>query len=410
MPEVAPQGSFPTPKAATPTVLPRPDLPGWPRFDPDEIEAATATLHSGRVNYWTGGNGRAFEDALARRLGRKHAIAVANGTLALELAMIAAGIGPGDEVIVPSRTFIASASAAVARGARVVCADVDRDSGNLTAATVEAAITDATRAVVIVHLGGWPADVEAIARVCAARNIAVIEDCAQAHGARLRGREIGSIAPLAAFSYCQDKIMTTGGEGGMVVCDDEAQWQRMWSYKDHGKDFAEVQRADHPPGFRWLHGSFGSNYRLTEMQAAIGLVQLGKLDTWIDRRKRNAMRWRERLADAAALRTPWPGDEVEHAFYRLYTYVELARLRDGWSRDRIVGTLGAAGIPVTVGSCSEIWRERAFPPAWQPAQPLPVAAELGRSSLALLCHPTLEESDVDAMADATLAVLRAATR
>ncbi len=407
---MAPQGSFPTPTATQPTIAPPIELPGWPRFEADEIEAAAAVLRSGRVNYWTGGCGRAFEGALARRLGRKHAIAVANGTLALELAMVAAGISAGDEVIVPSRTFIASASAAVARGARVVCADIDRDSGNVTPATIEAAMTRATRAVVVVHLGGWPADVEAIARICSARNVTVIEDCAQAHGASMRGREVGSLAPLAAFSYCQDKIMTTGGEGGMVVCDDDAQWERMWSYKDHGKDFREVHRDDHPPGFRWLHASFGSNYRLTEMQAAIGLAQLDKLDTWVARRRRNAMRWRERLADVASLRTPWPGEGIDHAFYRLYTYVELARLRDGWSRDRIVGTLGAARVPVAVGSCSEIWRERAFPPAWQPADPLPVAAELGRSSLALLCHPTLEESDIDAMADATIAVMRAATR
>jgi dTDP-4-amino-4,6-dideoxygalactose transaminase len=384
--------------------------PGWPVFEPDEIAIATDVLASGRVNYWTGEHGKAFEREFAAYHDVKHAIALANGTLALELALLALDIGPGDEVIVPSRTFIASASAIVARSARPVVADVDRESGNLTAETVKAAITTRTRAVVAVHLGGWPVDIDALRRVCAVPKIAIVEDCAQAHGARLRGRPIGSLGDIAAFSFCQDKIMTTAGEGGMVTTDVETLFQRMWSYKDHGKDLAEVMRTDHPPGFRWLHARFGSNYRLPEVQSAIGRVQLQKLAAWVARRRRSAEILRDRLSSLPALRVPWPEPGFEHACYRFYAYVRPERLKADWSRDRIAQTVSAEGIPCMQGSCSEIWREHAFPPAWRPSEPLPVAAELGRTALALLVHPTLGDDDIAHAAEVVSGVVRAASR
>ncbi len=384
--------------------------PTWPVFAADEIEAATAVLASGKVNYWTGDQGKAFEREFAAWHGTDHAIALANGTLALELALMALDIGPGADVIVPARTFIASASAAVARGARIVCADVDRDSGNLTAETVLAAITPATRAVVVVHLGGWPADVDAIKKVCDPRGIVVIEDCAQSHGARLRGRMAGSLGIIAAFSFCQDKIMTTGGEGGMVTTSDRNLWSRMWAYKDHGKDYAQVHRTDHPPGFRWLHGSFGSNYRLTEMQAAIGRLQLGKLDAWCARRRRSAAILQRGLEGVRGLRIPTPDMDFEHAYYRMYAYVEPSQLKDDWSRDRIAQAVSAAGVPCMQGSCGEIYREQAFPQAWRPEHPLPVAAELGRTSLALLVHPTLGDEDMRHAVRVIRDVMSVATR
>jgi dTDP-4-amino-4,6-dideoxygalactose transaminase len=368
-------------------------LPGWPVFEADEIAAATATLASGRVNYWTGDEGRAFEREFADFVGTKHAIAMSNGTVALELALHALGVGPGDEVIVPSRTFIASASAVVAVGAQPRCADIDRDSGNLTAQTVAAAISLRTRAVVVVHLGGWPADVDAIRELCQSHGIAVVEDCAQAHGAKLRGRAVGSLGHVAAFSFCQDKIMTTGGEGGMVTTDDDEIWERVWSRKDHGKDYATVHRKDHPPGFRWLHARFGTNARMTEMQAAIGRVQLRKLPLWVATRRRHAARLFERLANVPGIEMPRPGAESFHAHYRMYLRLDPTRLRSGWDRDRFVQAVAAEGVPCMVGSCSEIHRERAFTGYHRPT--LPVASELGRSSVALLVHHTLRDSDID---------------
>jgi dTDP-4-amino-4,6-dideoxygalactose transaminase len=382
--------------------------PGWPVFEADEIAASSNVLASGRVNYWTGEEGRAFEREFAAFVGTRHAIAVSNGTVALELALHALGIGPGDEVIVPSRTFIATASAVVAVGARPRCADVDRDSGNITAETIAAAITLRTRAVIVVHLGGWPADVDAILELCRGHGIVVVEDCAQAHGAELRGRRVGSLGQVAAFSFCQDKIMTTGGEGGMITTSDDDIWELMWSRKDHGKDYATVHRTDHPPGFRWLHARFGTNARLTEMQSAIGRAQLRKLPSWVAKRRHNASRLLERLANVPGIEMPWPGDEVFHSHYRAYLRIDITRLRGGWDRDRFVQAVAAEGVACMVGSCSEIQRERAFEGFDRPV--LPVAAELGRTSVALLVHHTLRDVDIDLTAAAVQKVASFALR
>ena len=183
----------------------------WPYFAPDEIAAAVRVLESGNVNYWTGNEGRQFELEFAEFAGCRHAVAVANGTVALELALRTLGIGPGDEVVTSSRTFIASASCAVAVGARPVCADVDRDSGNITADTIRAVLTPATKAMVVVHLAGWPCEMDPILELAHERRLKVIEDCAQAHGATYKGRPAGSLGDIAAFSFCQDKIMTLPG-------------------------------------------------------------------------------------------------------------------------------------------------------------------------------------------------------
>src|SRR5690554_5965643 len=315
----------------------------WPHYDDEEIAAVTDVLRSGRVNQWTGAEVRAFEGDYAQRLGRKHAVAVMNGTVALELALIALGVGPGDEVITTPRTFIASASAAVLRGAVPVFADVDRDSGNITAASIEAVLTPRTKAIIVVHLGGWPADMDSIMELARERDLVVIEDCAQSHGAALRGREVGSFGDVAAFSFCQDKIITTGGEGGMIAIDDEEAWNVAWSYKDHGKSFEAVFHREHGPGFRWLHESFGTNWRMTEMQAALGSLQLKGLEQSVAIRNGNAGVLRQGLEGLAGLRIPTVPATDTHAFYKFYAYVIPEALKTGWTRDRIQFEIEEAG-------------------------------------------------------------------
>lgn len=366
----------------------------WPYFAPDEIEAAARVLQSGKVNYWTGDEGRQFEREFAAFTGAKHAIAVANGTVALELALRSLGVGPGDEVVTTSRTFIASASCAVAVGARPVMADVDRDSQNVTAETIRRVLTPRTRAIIAVHLAGWPCDMDPIVALARERGIHVIEDCAQALGAFYKGRPIGSLADAAAFSFCQDKILTTGGEGGMLTTNDAQLWDRAWSYKDHGKSYDAVYRREHPVGFRWLHETFGTNWRLTEMQSAIGRIALRKVPGWVETRRKYAAILRQNLNRMDALRVPAPFDNVFHSYYKFYAFVRPDRLREGWSRDRIMAAVAAKGVPCYVGSCSEIYRERAFPPEMRPAEQLPVAHELGETSLMFLVHPTLSEENI----------------
>lgn len=385
-------------------------FPSWPHYAADEIDAVRSVLASGKVNYWTGGECREFEREHAVAAGTKQAVAVANGTMALELALAAYGIGPGDEVVTTPRTFIATASSVVMRGARPVFADVDRDSQNITAATIERVLTPKTCAIIPVHLAGWPCEMDEIMDLARARELIVIEDCAQASGATYRGRPVGGLAHAGAFSFCQDKILTTGGEGGMLTMNDADVWSRAWSFKDHGKSHDAVYNRKHPPGFRWLHESFGTNWRMTEIQAAIGRLQLRKLPAWSARRAKNAAILSERLGSLSALRIPQPPAHVGHANYKFYAFVRPEVLKAGWSRDRIMTEVVAAGVPCFSGSCSEIYLEKAFdPPELRPAQRLPVARELGETSLMFLVHPTLNPEHMLRTADTVVRVIRQAT-
>jgi dTDP-4-amino-4,6-dideoxygalactose transaminase len=385
----------------------------WPCFDDDDIGAVSRVLLSGRVNYWTGTEAVEFEREFAAAHGVEHAIALANGTVALEAALAVLGVGSGDEVIVPPRTFIATASAAVMRGAVPVMADVDPVSQNITAESIRAALTERTRAVIVVHLGGWPCDMDAILEVTDAAGVPVIEDCAQALGATYKGRPIGTLGVFGSFSFCQDKIITTGGEGGMLITSDPGLWERAWSLKDHGKSYEKTHGAGPGSGvaFRWLHDSFGTNWRMTEMQAALGRRGMTHLPSWVDRRRRSAAILDHRLADLEALRVTIPGAEFGHAYYKYYAFVQSDRLRDGWDRDRIASSVMAEGVPCFTGTCPEIYRELAFERAGiAPAERLSVARELGETSLMLLVHPTLGDEDMEIAVEALGKVLAVATR
>lgn len=386
---------------------------GWPVFAADEREAAMRVLESGRVNYWTGEECRSFEREFADYTSAAHAVALANGTVALELALHSLGIGPGDDVIVPARTFIATATAVVARGARPVVADVDRDSGNITSASIRAALTPKTRAVIVVHLAGWPCDMDAIMMLARDNDLYVIEDCAQAHAARWNGRPVGTIGHVGVFSFCQDKIITTAGEGGMLVTNDEALWIAAWEYKDHGRSMDAMKRAKGQSGreFKWAVEGFGTNWRMTEVQAAIGRVQLGKLDAWVATRRANAGVLDSALAGIPGLRVVWPTHQADHAYYKYYAYVDLASLAVGWSRSRILDEVNARGIPCFSGICPEIYRELAFERAGlAPSSRLPVARELGETSLMLLVDPTLDEEDMAHSAAVVRSVMIEASR
>jgi dTDP-4-amino-4,6-dideoxygalactose transaminase len=380
----------------------------WPQFEADEIEAATRVLQSGKVNYWTGEEGRRFEEEFAAQASCKYGIAVANGTVALELALHALGIGPGDEVILPSRTFFASASSAVMRGAKPVFADVDQHSQNLTADTIRPLLASRTRAIIAVHLAGWPCEMDAIVALARERGLKVIEDCAQCHGATYKGRPVGSLGDAAAFSFCQDKIMSTGGEGGMLTTNEEQVWKRAWSYKDHGKSYEAVYKRQHSTGFRWLHESFGTNWRLTEFQSALGRVLLRKLDRMVEVRRRNAAILTRGLTQHEALRVPQPPGHIGHSYYKYYAFVRPEKLGQGWTRDRILSAIAAEGIPCFTGSCSEIYLEKAFAPELRPAERLAAARELGETSLMFLVHPTLSECDMQDTCRAVAKVLSAA--
>ena len=384
-------------------------LAPWPSFSAEEVEAVAEVLRSNKVNYWTGTECREFEKEFAAWIGTDHAVAVANGTLALDLALKALGVGPGDEVIVTPRTFLASVSCIVNAGAIPVFADVDLDSQNITAATISAVLTERTKAVICVHLAGMPCDMDPIMALCAARGVYVIEDCAQAHGARYKGRMVGSIGHIGAWSFCQDKIMTTGGEGGMVTTNDRDLWSLMWSFKDHGKSWDAVYQPA-PPGFRWLHESFGTNWRMLEIQAAIGRLQLRRMSEWTMQRQRNAATVAAVCEKFSALRVPKAAGHSDHAYYKFYVFAKPCRLAAGWSRDRIIAEIVARGVPCFHGSCSEVYLEKAFEGTlYRPVKRLPNAKELGETSIMFLVHPTLTRSDIDLTCSVITEVLDNAT-
>ena len=388
----------------------------WPCFTQEEADAVAGVLLSNRVNYWTGTECREFEKEFAAWCGTSHAIALTNGTVALDLALHGLGIGSvnggqsTDQVIVTPRTFLASVSCVVNAGAVPVFADVDRDSGNITAATIAPVITPNTKGIIAVHLAGWPCDMDPIMALAAAHNIKVIEDCAQAHGARYKGRMVGSIGHVAAWSFCQDKIMTTGGEGGMVTTSDANLWSAMWAYKDHGKSWDAVYARDHAPGFRWLHESFGTNWRMIEMQATIGRIQLRRMADWTAAREANAAVLAKAIVPfagpAGPVRLPdfrcegctgcGPAHGCRHAYYKFYAYVRPENLADGWSRDKIISEISANGVPVYQGSCSEVYLEKAFDDTdWRPTSRLTGARLLGETSVMFLIHPTLTPDEIE---------------
>jgi dTDP-4-amino-4,6-dideoxygalactose transaminase len=375
----------------------------WPFFADDELDAVAEVLRSGRVNQWTGPYVDEFTRSFVARMGGNYGIALANGTLALELPLRVWGIGAGDEVIVSPRSFVASAACVSFVGATPVFADVDRDSGNITAASIAPRITARTKAVIGVHLAGWPADMPAIMALADRHGVKVIEDCAQAHGATIDGRPVGSFGTAAAFSFCQDKIMSTGGEGGFAMFRDEADYYRAWSFKDHGKSRETIAAPPAGPGFRFVHESIGTNWRMTSIQAVLGSIQLGKLDRWIAARGRNAAIWREALQPVEGLRMPAPDERLGHAYYKMYAYVEPERL--GCDRDAILAELVTAGLRAFSGSCSEIYREKAF--AGLKVEPCTVSAELGRTSLMFEVHPTLDPAVLAERAARAAAIIAA---
>lgn len=384
-------------------------FPAWPVFDQEQISAVTRVLQSGNVNSWTGEQTGLFEDEFAQFAGCRYGVAVCNGTVALELALRALGIAPGEHVVVTCRSFIASASCCAVRGALPLFADVDHLSQNVTVDTVQAALTSRTKAVIAVHLAGWPCDMDPILDLAEQHGLSVIEDCAQAHGATYKGRPVGSLGHVAAFSFCQDKIISTGGEGGMLTTDNPAIWERAWSYKDHGKSRHAVYQQDHSTVFKWLHESIGTNWRMTEMQAAIGRISLRRLPDWIAARRRNAAVLDERLGRLPAIRLAVPPTDIGHAYYKYYAFLRPQSLRPGWSRDRIVRAVQAEGVPCFSGICPAIFQETAFDrPPFRPKRPLPVAETLGQTSLMFPVHPTLTASDMSDICRAVEKVLNVA--
>lgn len=379
----------------------------WPSFTVEEADAVKDLLLSNKVNYWTGKECREFEKEFAQFSQTKYAVALTNGTVALDVALKALNIGAGDDVIVTSRTFLASASCIVTAGANPIFADVELDSQNISRKTIEAVLTSNTKAIICVHLAGWMCDMDPIMQLAEEKGLFVIEDCAQAHGAQYKGKSAGSIGHIGAWSFCQDKIMSTGGEGGMVTTNDENLWEKMWSYKDHGKNYDSIYHKQHPPGFHWVHDSFGTNWRMMEMQAVLGRMQLKKMPIWTKKRTQNAQCILAAFQNSPYFSVYYPNQDYVHANYKCYVQVNIDQLPAGWSRDRILNEINAQGVPCFIGSCSEVYLEKAFDGTpWRPKTRLVNAQQLGETSLMFLVHPTLTEDSLTKTVNAIQQVIQ----
>ncbi|HGY1017581.1 TPA: DegT/DnrJ/EryC1/StrS family aminotransferase [Aeromonas salmonicida subsp. masoucida] len=382
----------------------------WPSFTQQEADAVSQVILSNKVNYWTGNECREFEKEFSNWVGTDYSVALANGTLALDVALKALGVGIGDDVVVTPRTFLASVSSVITAGANPIFADVDLNSQNITADSIRSVLTPNTKAVIVVHLAGMPADMDPIMALAAEQGFYVIEDCAQAHGAKYKGRSVGSLGHVGAWSFCQDKIMTTGGEGGMVTTNDKTLWQAMWSYKDHGKSYDSVYHKQHAPGFRWVHDSFGTNWRMMEMQATIGRIQLKRIGDWTAKRIANAAKLDSVAINYSALRVVTVPDDIVHAEYKHYFFVKSEHLASGWSRDRLVEEISARGVPCYQGSCSEVYLEAAFDGTpWRPETRLINAKLLGETSMMMLVHPTLTDDEMQKSCDVLAEILSLAS-
>ena len=361
-------------------------IPPWPVFNEDECHAVTNVLKSGKANYWGGNQGLLFEQEFANWCGTRHGLCVFNGTIALEIAMRSIGLDSGDEIIVTPRSFLASAASVAAIGATPVFADIDFESGNLTAESIAKVITPNTRGILVVHLGGWPADMPSIMKMANENGIKVLEDCAQAHGASIDGNLVGTFGHASTFSFCQDKIMSTGGEGGMILTNEDEVRDIAWSLRDHGRSRSKTLYDKHPFGFRWTQDRIGTNARMTEMQATIGRCQLHKIENWLQLRHDNATKYAVGLEGISGVHIPYPSGKMNHAYYRQLLIVENTK-----QRDKLIAGLNAVGIPATTGPCPEIYNEEAFVNlGYCPATPLPIASKLGKRSIVLLTHPGME--------------------
>jgi dTDP-4-amino-4,6-dideoxygalactose transaminase len=364
----------------------------WPQFTDKMISRVSEILKSGKVNQWTNPVVKEFEDKFSNYFDCKHSVAVFNGTVALELCLKTLDLKEGDEIIVTSRTFLASATCGAWYGIKPVFVDVDLNSQNITLESIKQGITEKTKAVILVHLAGWPCELEEICKYCKENNIWVIEDCAQCHGAKYNNKYAGTWGDINAWSFCQDKIISTCGEGGMVTTNNLELYKRAWSLKDHGKGYDTVFNKPHQNGFRWLHEEIGTNWRMLPIQAAIGIESLDELSNWVEHRRNIASIYNENLKNMNGVRLTIPSDNIFHSYYKYYFFINPENFKI--SRDELIEQINKNGVFCQIGSCGEIYKEKALE-KYKPDIDLPNAKQLFETAMLLKCDPliTVEEAN-----------------
>ena len=335
-------------------------FPMWPSFSEKTIQMVSEPLKTGKVNYWTGEIGVKFEKEWGKYNDAKYCITTTNGTSALHTAVSALGIGPGDEVICPSYSFIASSFCILQAGALPVFADTD-ESHTIDPNDIENKITDRTKAILVVHLYGVICNMDPIIEIAKKYNLYVIEDCAQAHGGEYKGKKVGTIGDVGCFSFCQSKHFTTGGEGGAVITNNEDLYWECMSFRDHGYDVKERLRLlEMEKKLMYIHRRVGFNYRMTEMQSLIGLCELERFDTWnLPNRRRNGRFLIDALKDhPLVLHPPIDTEERKNAFWWAPFVIDTDRLKVPMKQ--FLAAIEAEGVPVYGVLWPEMYKEKAY--------------------------------------------------
>ena len=378
-----------------------------PFYSSKSIQKIGPMLKSGKVNYWSGNEGKKFEKEFSNYLGNKYSVALSNGSVALEIALKALKLKKKDQIIVSPRSFIVSASCTINLGLKPIFADVD-NNGNLNIEGIKKAYNKNVKAIIVVHLNGLPCDLDPIIKFTKKNKIFLIEDCSQAHGAIYKGMKVGTFGDISTWSFCQDKIISTGGEGGLISTNNKKLWLKCWSLKDHGKNFNSVFFKKHKVGFRWLHDNFGSNYRMTEMQAILGRAQLKILDRQIKKRNIIANLYLDGLREyyekydilkkpnfnfkfSSSRKNKKLSGKSIHAFYRLNLFINKKKI----NQLRLLEQFNLKNINCGVGSCPEIYREKVFKKfKFNPKKRLTNAKLLGETSITFPIDPNINFTKV----------------
>ena len=370
------------------------------KYSKKQIFDVVRLLNNNKTNYWTGNHGRLFETEFSKYHVLKYSICVSNGSVALEIALKALDLKKNSAIIVTPRSFIISASCVLNVGLKPIFADVDLN-GNINIEGIRKTYKTGVKAIIVVHLNGLSCDLDPIVQFAKEKKLYLIEDCSQAHGAIYKGKKVGTFGDIATWSFCQDKIISTGGEGGMISTNNKKLWKKCWSYKDHGKNYNSVFYKKHKTGFKWLHDNLGSNYRMTEMQAAIGRTQLKNLDNQLKIRNAIANLYLNDLKDYyqkyhllqkpdfKCQTCPFKQNEKKcnkclHAFYRLNLFTNKNKIK----QIKLIEQFNKNKINCSVGSCPEIYREKIFKKLkLYLKQRLPNAKLLGESSIMFPIDP-----------------------
>lgn len=366
----------------------------WPSYSLKEANDVKQAIIKSNLNYWTGKETLKFEKKFSNFFGLKYALAISNASTGLDIAIKALNIQKNDEVIVSPKSYYSSVSCIIKNKAKPIFIDVNLNSHCFDENKIEEKITNKTKLILCVHLGGFPCNMKKIKKIAKKYNLFILEDCSQAHGAMIGNKFVGTFGDISVWSFCNDKIISTG-EGGVISSNKKKLFKKIWSLKENGRDYDAVYSKKHKFGYKWIHNHLGYNYRMTEMQAILGLNQLNKLNKNISIRNYFYQQIIKNYENFEAVKFQKIPKSYTNSFYRLYAIVNLNFIKSEWDRDRLIKYLNKIGIDCNVGSCSELYKEKGIKKYFKNNHILPNAEILSKNSIAFNIHHKCSEKYIE---------------